>query len=157
MSTVHTSRIVVGIDGSTSSLAALRWALRRAAAENAAVDIVHCWKPQTLSDAFLSSAHELHRASMCMVQNEIAAAVAELGVTPEVHPVSERGNPTQVLLERAAGASCLVLGAHEQFRLKSVVFGQVVRSCLRNAMCPVVVIDRTGAVVETGAAVGAPE
>jgi len=138
------SKIVVGIDGSAESLGALRWALRAGAEEDRLVEVVHCWKPQTLSDAFLAGARELHAASQCMVQNEVKAALKEFEVPPRVQESSVRGNPSTVLPEHAVGAWALVLGAHGSFALKDVVFGQVAHACSRRAECRVVVVDRVG-------------
>lgn len=148
MTEISVRRIVVGIDGSAESLAALGWALRSAAADRQTVEVIHCWKAQTLSDAFLSSAHELHRASECMLDNEVAAALAVLDDRPDVVRSSIRGNPAIELVARAAGAELLVLGRHRMFRLRDKVFGQVADRCIRNAGCPVVIVDRDGTVVE---------
>src|SRR3954454_16268513 len=72
-----TPPIVVGIDGSSQSLAALRWALREGAQSGAPVHVVHCWQPQNLTEYALVAPHSFARASACMLDNEIAAALAE--------------------------------------------------------------------------------
>src|SRR5688500_13551530 len=40
----HRDRIVVGVDGSPSSMVALRWALKQAEATGAEVEAVHAWE-----------------------------------------------------------------------------------------------------------------
>jgi K+-sensing histidine kinase KdpD len=40
-------RVVVGVDGSPASEAALRWAIREAAAHNADLDVVHAFRAPT--------------------------------------------------------------------------------------------------------------
>ena len=148
-------RILVGIDGSPESLAALRWALREAATRDAIVEVVHCWQPHSLADLVLAKPEELRRGSVCMVRNEVSAALAELGEDkPAVEEVSRRGRPAPVLIERAVDARLLVLGAHGHTALQDVVFGQVTASCLRHSSCPVVIVDRTETVLQhTGRAV----
>ena len=49
--------VVVGIDGSAESLAALRWALKEANALDARVEVVHSYLPETLTDLGFSSPH----------------------------------------------------------------------------------------------------
>ena len=146
-------RVVVGIDGSVESLAALRWSLRHAVQVGAPVEVVHCWHSSLLTD-FLGSPHELHRGSICMLQNEVAAAMAELPPTPEVRQSSEHGRAVPVLLDRATGARLLVLGSHGHTGVHRTGLGHVVAACLRHATCPVVVVDHAATVLEhTGRAV----
>jgi nucleotide-binding universal stress UspA family protein len=133
--------IVVGIDGSTESLAALRWAMQEAVTRGASVEVVHCWQPRTFSDLALSTPHELSRASICMLDNEVAAALQELAVKPKVTTISIYGRPATALLNRAADGQLLVLGSQGHMSLQDLVFGRVVNHCIRNAACPVVVVD----------------
>ncbi|SDO71674.1 Nucleotide-binding universal stress protein, UspA family [Nakamurella panacisegetis] len=139
--------VLVGIDGSANSLAALRWALREGAATGSPVEVVHCWIPQTLTDVALGSSQELQVASACMLQNEVAAALADVGPDPVsgrmpvVTQLSRHGNPTAILPERSAGARLLVLGARTSTALSDLFRGNVESACRRHAACPVVVVD----------------
>jgi len=141
---VRKAQIVVGIDGSLESLAALRWALAEGASSGRTVEVVHCSKPQTVADVLLATPHELRNASMVMVQNEVRAALSEIRDKPEVIETSVHGNPAGTLIDRSVGAAALVLGAHNRTVLKDLVLGGVARACLRHARCPVVIIDRAG-------------
>jgi len=142
-----TPPIVVGIDGSSQSLAALRWALREGAQSGAPVHVVHCWQPQNLTEYALVAPHSFARASACMLDNEIAAALAEMQVKPEVQPISIHGRPATALLNVADGAAMLVLGDHVRTDLQDIVFGHVIRSCEKHAACPVVVVNAQGSLV----------
>ncbi len=133
--------VVVGIDASTESLSALRWAMREAAARGASLEVVHCWQPQTLTDLALGSPHELSRASICMVDNEVRAAQAEMTDPPEVIQTSIHGRAATTLLHRAVHAELLVLGTHGHTTMHDRMFGRVAQSCIRHAACPVVVVD----------------
>ncbi len=141
MVTEHQKLIVVGIDGSTESLMALRWALKEAVAVGADVDVVHCYLPQTLTDLGFSTPHELHTSSAIMVENEVTAALAEMADQPEVRRSSVLGGPAKALVEHARGAALLVLGVHGQTALRDLILGRVAQSCLRHAPCPVVIVD----------------
>ncbi len=141
MAEIKTPVIVVGIDGSAESLVALRWALREGVTRQATVEVVHCWQPHTLTDLAFGSPHELSRGSICMVDNEAAAAMAEMTVTPQVIRTSLHARPAKVLLGRSSGACLLVLGTHGHTALRDVVFGKVATNCIKHAPCPVVIVD----------------
>jgi nucleotide-binding universal stress UspA family protein len=136
--------IVVGIDGSTNSLVALRWALREGGVRGVPVEVIHCWQAQLWPGVVFGPVQEMHTGSMCMVQNEIAAALVDIHPRPDVIQTSIKGQPVPTLLARSARASLIVLGAHGHTNLRDRLFGQVADSCLRRANCPVVVIDRDG-------------
>ena len=144
----RTQSVVVGIDGSAESLAALRWALKEATRREVPAEVVHCYLPQTLTDLGFSSPHELHTSSVIMVDNEVAAALREMPEPPEVLKTSSIGSPAKVLLERAKDASVLVLGVHGRTALRDLVLGRVGSSCLRHASCPVVIVDLDQQVVQ---------
>ncbi len=139
--------IVVGIDGSLESLAALRWALKEAVTVNAGVDAVHCYLPQTLTDFSIGKPHELHTASAIMLENEVSAALLEMPEAPEVRQSPMVGSPAKVLLEKARGASLLVLGVHGRTVLRDLILGRVGQACLRHAPCPVVIVGLDQSVV----------
>ncbi|MET0863066.1 MAG: universal stress protein [Nakamurella sp.] len=139
--------IVVGIDGSVESLAALRWALHEAAATGGSAEVVHCWQPHQVSDILFGSPEELHRGSVCMLQNEVAAALRALPRPPHVTKTSRRGRPTPVLIDIASGATMLVLGSHGHTDLHDLTHGKVAAGCLKRAGCPVVIVGRDATVV----------
>ncbi len=133
--------VVVGLDATVEGLSALRWAMREAASRKASLEVVHCWQPETLTDLALGTPHELSRASICMVDNEVRAAAAEIGSAPEVIQTSIHGRTATTLINRAAHAELLVLGAHGHTTLHDRMFGKVAQTCIKHAACPVVVID----------------
>lgn len=147
----HTAErpIVVGIDGSSSSLAALRWALREGASTGAPVEVIHCWLPQTLSDLAFGSHHELRTASACMLQNEVIAALAQIRagqddtdwVAPVVTELSLHGNAPAMLLDRSANARLLVLGVRQTSAMSDLFRGTVEARCSKRASCPIVTLD----------------
>ena len=150
LTTSGRSRIVVGIDGSRQSLVALGWALREASAIGAVVEVVHCWQPHVVSDVLFGSPDELHRGSLCMLQNEVHAALATLPASmlhPQVVETSCSGRAANVLTDRAAGAQMLVLGAHGRTVASDLAFGRVAASCLRHAGIPVVIVENEHTII----------
>jgi nucleotide-binding universal stress UspA family protein len=144
MANSTTSTIVVGIDGSPESVAALRWALTEAVTAGSEVEVVHCWHALSVRDVAFGSSHELHNASICMLDNEVKAALKDLGNPPPIVQTSVNARPGTVLVARSKHAEMLVLGAHGRTSLHDIVFGQVEASARRHAQCPVVVVDRNG-------------
>jgi nucleotide-binding universal stress UspA family protein len=134
------ARIVVGVDGSDSSQAALRWALWQAKLTGGRVDAVTVWHypaaygvGPTLADSdFEGTAHEILSAALA------AAAAAAAGVTV-VQLVSE-GYPGDVLLDTAKGADLLVLGRRGHSGFTSALIGSVSMHCVLHARCPVLVL-----------------
>lgn len=141
-STVDSPPIVVGLDGSENSLAALRWAIDEAVLAHAPLEVVHCWEPRDLTDVVFASPHELSTASICMLETEVAAALRGRDQVPKVVKASVHGQPATALLHRSRNARMVVIGAQERAALRDLFRGPVERTLRRHASCPVVVVDR---------------
>jgi nucleotide-binding universal stress UspA family protein len=137
-------RIVVGVDGSAESVAALRWACREAslrAAEVLAVLALESACHQVASYAV--PAPRQSGGSWGTARNVLRRSVSEaISVFPDVTVRTEiaEGLAARVLLDHATGADMLVLGrtAHAPDPYRPA--GPVIRACLRAARCPVVII-----------------
>ncbi|MFK0113442.1 universal stress protein [Streptomyces sp. NPDC091217] len=137
--------IVVGVDGSEASLAALRWAAEQARAIHADVIAVHAWEP--IGDRFAPYAPAPVRPTAAEQRAEaarmLATAVQKVSGprnSRSIRAVVAEGPPAQVLPARASGARLLVLGrrAHAQRGLPAL--GTVGRACVRCATVPVVMV-----------------
>ena len=136
-------RIVAGVDGSDSSLAALRWAIRQAELTGASVDAVIAWEPPAASGLGwgVAMADETDYAELAA--KTVTEAIG--GVTdPESHvsvrAVVGEGNAAQVLLDASDGADLLVVGCRGHGGFASALLGSVSQHCTHHAHCPVVVI-----------------
>jgi len=140
-------RIVVGVDGSAESVAALRWACREAGLRGAEVVAVLALEsachqvasyalpaPRTSGGSW-GSAREVLRRSVS------EAAVLFAGVT--VRTEIAEGLAARVLLDQAADADLLVLGRTAYGSDPYRAAGPVIRACLRASGCPVVIIGST--------------
>jgi nucleotide-binding universal stress UspA family protein len=137
-------RIVVGVDGSAESVAALRWACREASLSAAEVHAVlaleaACHRvasyavpaPKQLSGSWGAAREVLRRA--------VSEAVSQFpGVS--VRTEITEGLAARVLLDHAAHADMLVLGRTSHGPDVHRGAGPVIRACLRAAPCPVVII-----------------
>ncbi len=143
-------RIVVGVDGSAESVAALRWACREAtlrAAEVLAVLALESACHQVASYAV--PAPRQSGGSWGGAREVLRTAVREaLSMFPGVSVRTEiaEGLAARVLLDQAAGADMLVLGRNSHGPVPFRAAGPVIRVCLRAARCPVVIIGAVDAV-----------
>jgi nucleotide-binding universal stress UspA family protein len=138
MSVPAVRRIVVGVDGSAESAAALRWACREAALRGAEVHAVHVREANCHSLA--SYAVPASPSAEDGIEEIWRSAQAEHGSVQICTEVVD-GLAARVLLDRCAGAEMLVLGTVSDVPGASRSAGPVIRACLRRAPCPVVVIS----------------
>jgi nucleotide-binding universal stress UspA family protein len=128
--------IVVGVDGSGASLAALRWAVTQAHRLGVPIVAVHAReRTDRLRAAYAPT--PAHRVEADERPDPAwSAALTEAGV----RVVTAEGLPTAVLLRYADDALMLVVGhrAHEDGWLPGL--GPVARDCVRKARCPVVTV-----------------
>jgi nucleotide-binding universal stress UspA family protein len=142
-------RIVVGVDGSAESVAALRWACREAsfrAAEVLAVLALESACHQVASYAVPAPRHS--SGSWGAARDVLRRSVSEvIGLFPGVSVRTEiaEGLAARVLLDHAADVDMLVLGRTSHRPDPSRAVGPVIRVCLRSASCPVVIIGSTDA------------
>jgi len=139
--TGYEKRIVVGIDGSESSKAALRWAIRQAKLTGAVVDAVLAWRyPSTYGLAPMSgSMVDLEgdaRKALIESLNEVSALEPDATVRPEVI----EGHPAEVLVRAAKDADLLVVGSRGHGAFASAVAGSVSVNCVLHSRCPVLVV-----------------
>ena len=139
-------RIVVGVDGSAWSKAALAWAVRQAELTGAVVEAVTAWELPATSglDPHLYLDYPAAAAKM------LAGAIAGAGGRATVHPQVIPGHPAEVLVGASAGAELLVVGSRGHGGFLGALLGSVSLHCLHHAHCPVVVVR--GSTADTGKA-----
>ena len=139
--------IVVGVDGSQNSHAALRWAIEEAKLRSVPVEAIAAWTPPALAFPLPDAAtpmfvdDEIVEATKKMLEDAVAEAQREgdaAGVSVTAHVV--RGTPGQVLLDAAKGAGLLVVGARGHGGFAELLLGSVSSQCVHHAACPVVVV-----------------
>ena len=131
-------KIVVGVDGSVPSKAALAWAIRQAKLTGAAVQAVIAWEYPP-SYGYVAPGVNFEE----IAAETLAAAIAEVAGPDE--PVTIRsavveGNPTRALLDASARAELLVVGSRGHGGFVEALLGSVGQHCVHHATCPVVVI-----------------
>jgi nucleotide-binding universal stress UspA family protein len=136
-------RIVAGVDGSPSSLAALRWAVRQAELTGGRVDAVIAWQNPAASGLgwgiTMVDDTDYGEIAAKMLADAISEA-ADPAADVRVRPVVMEGHPARVLLDAASDADLLVIGSRGRGRFAGALLGSVTQHCAHHARCPVVVI-----------------
>jgi nucleotide-binding universal stress UspA family protein len=134
-------RIVVGIDGSAVSVAALVAAARIAAATGAQVDAVACWSvPTAVALPYALGTVDFESGARKVLDNAVVAAFGERA-PDHVTARLVQGNPRQVLLAASEGADMLVLGRRGHGGFPGLLVGSVSQACIAHARCPVLVMN----------------
>ena len=138
-------RIVVGVDGSVSSMAALRWAIRQAKQTGSSVDAVTAWRVPSgyglapTGDGAVDFEGDAKKI-LADALNEVSGSESDVIIRPLV----VEGHPADVLVWTARGADLLVVGSRGHGEFTSALLGSVSHYCVHHASCPVLVIRGAG-------------
>jgi nucleotide-binding universal stress UspA family protein len=141
MSVPVARRVVVGVDFSAESAAALRWACREAGLRGAEVHAVHVMEAPCHSVASYAAVPAQGRSEDVEVDVMWKSVMPD--AVPGVQVLTEvvEGLAARVLLDRCEGADMLILGTVSDMPGGLRSAGPVIRACLLRAPCPVVVIS----------------
>jgi nucleotide-binding universal stress UspA family protein len=139
-------RIVVGVDGSPSSRAALRWAVRQAVLTDGTVDAVMAWHAPIVVQGYAWTPVYVDEAARDVAEHARKTLDAVIG--DEVEPAERyrvtglviNGHPADVLLDASAGADLLVVGSRGHGAFADALLGSVGRHCVHHAHCPVLIM-----------------
>jgi nucleotide-binding universal stress UspA family protein len=143
-------RIVVGVDGSPQSRAALDWAVEEAKLRNGTVLALTAWHFPYVSDAlgqawdyqvFQSDAETILEAELARVGNQ--------GV--KVSGRTVQSNPASALVEASREAELLAVGSRGRGGFGGMLLGSVSAQTVHHAHCPVLVFREPGAEHTPGA------
>lgn len=123
--------VVVGVDGSPLSEAAIGFAFEEAAARGAELVAVHAW-------------HEPRFAAPKPDADELLAqwpaGWQERYPTVTVTRATLRGRAAKVLMEHAQGARLLVIGSRGRGGFEGLILGSTSQALIHHAPCPVAVL-----------------
>jgi nucleotide-binding universal stress UspA family protein len=134
-------RIVVGVDGSASSKAALRWAIRQAHLTGAVVEAVTAWEHPNVYGyrAPLIDSVNFEELATKAAKDAVAEATQGNEAGSIVHRIVA-GNAAAALLKESADADLLVVGSRGHGGFVEALLGSTGQHCVHHATCPVVVI-----------------
>lgn len=136
-------RIVVGVDGSPNSTAALEWAARWASATGAPVRAIHAWQyPPMAVTAHPGVGPPPSEVPHDVAQQHLAAliAAADLPRDVVVEAHTREGLAAKVLLDEAATAGLVVVGARGHGGFLGLLLGSVSSAVVQHCTRPVAVI-----------------
>lgn len=148
--------LVVGIDGSENSTAALRWSIHEASTRGDVLKLVYCFQPPMAAVGYVVVAPQTDE--LREYAENVLSAVAETArqMAPELDIRTELvlGPPSAALLEASQEASLLVVGTRGLGALGAMFLGSVSTRLAAHAQCPTVVVpadspapDRSGPIV----------
>lgn len=134
-------RIVVGVDGSQSSLHALELAARQAELTGAVLQVVGTWEwPNSYGWAApLPSDYDPARDAQTVI-DEAVTSLRQRHPTVEMRTVVVEGHPAPVLVDMSKGADLLVVGSRGHGAFAGMLLGSVSEHCVTNGKCPVLVV-----------------
>ena len=143
MGIVSGPRVVVGVDGSAGSRRALRWAADEARRTDATLRVVLAWEPAHFATYSCVTAHadrsEQERAAQSLLA-ETLRLVFGADIPEHVAATASQGVAERVLVEESMAADLLVLGSTAATERVRPSVGPVIRGCLNQARCPVMII-----------------
>ncbi|WP_203981376.1 universal stress protein [Planosporangium flavigriseum] len=149
---MHAARVIVGTDGSPSSLMALWWAAREAQRREVPLTVVLAYNWRTLATRLLGD-HEFEEYIRDLAVAIVDAAMAEVRtIAPRVHVRGEAspGEPAPVLLEASDGADMVVVGSRGGDRFACHGTGSVSAHVAAETSCPMTVVVRGRSDANTG-------
>ena len=137
--------LVIGIDGSPESEAAMHWGLEEAVRRDIEVELVYALAVPVVSDAYgmvmtRPDIDELTQFSQGLLD---AALVAARAVAPEGLTITARlasGPPAAVLIEASKQAEALVVGTRGLGAISGKLLGSVSVRLAGKAVCPVYIV-----------------
>lgn len=137
------SKILVPVDFSEPSLAALRYAKALAKEDGAALIVVHVIQP--FHEDWRMETTQLQRAVRERARAEMRELVArELPAPVDARAKVRIGHPVEeiVAVARESGAELIVIATHGRSGLRHVLLGSVAERVVRHAPCPVLVVRK---------------
>ncbi|HVX21734.1 MAG TPA: universal stress protein [Acidimicrobiales bacterium] len=145
------ARIVVGVDGSEPSKAALAWAVAEGRLRNATVEAVCSY---SMPSAWLGMGDAMGVVVPTAITETDIAGFADEAVTAaldgidhdgvEVVTTTVSGHPADCLVEASKDADLLVVGSRGHGDFGSILLGSTGMHCVHHAACPVVVVRGPG-------------
>jgi len=131
--------VVVGVDGSPVSEAALAFAFDAAAARGVDLVAVHAWSP-TAIDEELASLVEWDASAESAVLAERLAGWGQKYPQVEVRRTVVRDGAVRALVTASAGAQLVVVGSRGRGNAAGLLLGSVSHGVLHGAHCAVAVV-----------------
>ncbi|MBO0981836.1 universal stress protein [Microbacterium sp. SD291] len=138
MRSTEAQHIVVGVDGSAPSVAALKYAARMATALGASLEVVTAWAPPPLDPMMVVEWSPQDTAAE-VLDGAIHDAFGDhppAGLLRTVTP----GPPARTLIDMSETCGMVVLGSRGHGGFAGLLLGSVSAACAAHAHCPVLIV-----------------
>lgn len=139
--------ILIAVDGSAESRAAVRWAAREAPMHHEALTLMHVMQPVVVSwpigpeqAAIAKWQEDNARDVMLQARNDLAAATMDEVQPFEVRTEVVHSDVVHALVDASSDARMIVMGSRGRGALDRILLGSVSRGVLHHAHCPVAII-----------------
>jgi nucleotide-binding universal stress UspA family protein len=138
-------KIVVGVDGSPSSVDALRWAVSEAELTGDTVEAVIAWQYPVAAGGYgwapvvMDDGINLQAAA----EQTLTDAIDQVAGADHAVKVERRvaeGYAPSLLVDASAHADLLVVGSRGHGTFTDALIGSVSQNCAHHAKCPVVIV-----------------
>lgn len=137
--------VVVGVDGSPNSEAAVEFAYEAASARGVSLVAVHTWLDRVFDPTLAPMLDwEAVEAEERQVLSQRLAGWAEKYPDVEVYQIVTRDDPAASLLEQATAAQLVVVGSRGRGELAGLFLGSVSNALVHRSPCPVAVVRPQG-------------
>jgi nucleotide-binding universal stress UspA family protein len=137
--------VLVGVDGSPLSDAAVGHAFEIASALGVSIVAVHAWATEGLLQwtAVPASWREVAEQERALLSERLAGWT-EKYPDVQVAQYSVQNEPARTLLDRARDAQLVVVGSHGRNRVTGVLLGSTSQNLLHHSPCPVLICRSNG-------------
>lgn len=140
--------IIVGVDGSPSSISALEWAAKHAEQLECSIEAIATWQRFVPSGDLITAgmplgslmSEEPPEETAMKILQETTAQVFVNARPLDLEVLALEGDAAHVLIEESKRAAMLVLGCRGHGALYNLVLGSVSASCAAKAHCPVLIV-----------------
>ena len=134
------NKIIVGVDGSPSSNAALEWAAQEAEIRGSTLELIHAWNYPNLGyEGYVAVLEDFEKDASALL-NEVVASVRKN--YPNLKLVSPliQGPTAQTIMDRAKEADMVVVGSRGRGGFSALLLGSVGQQLVHHCPAPVVII-----------------
>lgn len=136
----YSSRIIVGLDGSDSSIDALRRGATLSKALGVPLQSVTTWDWPMILGAFASPEAWSPETDAKQIAETAVAFAFPHGKPSDFSSTTLQGSPAGVLIDESKNAGMLVLGSRGHGGFAGLLLGSVSAACAEHAHCPVLVV-----------------
>ncbi|MDX8141421.1 universal stress protein [Lentzea sp. NBC_00516] len=139
-----TGPVVVGVDGSPTSEAALAFAFETASMRDAPLTVVMCWHDFMIESAYTASRFtvdwgQVEEAEQRLLAERLAG-FQDKYPDVQVHRVVVRDRPVRALMRYGSEAQLLVVGSHGHGGFAGMLLGSTSQALVYNSPCPLAIV-----------------